>query len=554
MNAQDRLVEAIARVPRSVRATQDALRHINDGPLLEPVLDVVMHLAMIHGENPDTGLANEFATVRATLAQFTIDPVQHEEAEERWFALRGAMGNLYADIDRVLSVAKEIGISPTDSTEFLPEARLIERGVNDRNLAALKQRLEAFEQMIVREVAPAGQLQGENNRAQTALVERYVDKMRGYIESFRAGLTAGDTVNLSGLERAAYSMGSLTRSFRLTVGSVASRATAVLRAAVDAMLAPLARLTRGLLTLVNAVIRQEQKAPSGTERQKVEERAVAMILEGNQPPAADWPKIQTLDFNRSSKPLKSLEPMRELRWLNALYFKAKDVRDFSPLENLVGLVSLTAAEVSTSDLSGLAQLRKLERLRLSGPEIRDLAPLAPLAMLRELDLSGTAVSDLTPLATLSALETLYLTGTRIGRIDLLARLGALETLGLDDTAVSDIGPLRALRHLGSLNLRKTQVEDLAPLSRLTEIQTLDLSDTPVLDLGPLATLSSLRAIRIARTRIIDLEPLTGIETLREIVVESDARRDELARSSRLGRIISVEEFKEAAPQNLLKSR
>lgn len=467
MNAYQRLSDAIAKVPDRVKKMRKAASQINDAPDFEHLLDTLEQFVHIHGNEPDAGLANEFASLRSQLGQFDIDPDAHEEGmQERWETLDSARGNLYLALDTVLAAARDVGIVPDKPELRLPDAETIARG--GPGLTALGERLQAIEEMLRDRIVPEG-VPGEGRFiAQLVQVNQYVRIMRRNITLFGLTLQSGDRIDLSALERVVATMGRITRDFHASITSFASRATASLRDAAAAARKPVGRLARGLGVVVKFAIRREfalarNEPPSDFDIDK----ARAMILQGEGPPASWRPWIDELDFSNTA--LIDLTPLQELWALQGLDLSSTNVVDLNPLAKLTALQWIDLAETKVSDLKPLSQLIMLRSLRMWRAPVRDITPLSKLVSLQTLNLWDTTVSDLFPVSGLINLEYIDLMGTR----------------------VSDISPLKNLKSLKSIDVANTKVADISPLAHLTALETLRIVHTSVRDLIPIQHLPSL---------------------------------------------------------------
>ncbi len=232
-------------------------------------------------------------------------------------------------------------------------------------------------------------------------------------------------------------------------------------------------------------------------------------------PLAQLRALEALDLSQTQ--VSDLEPLAQLRALKALFLWETQVSDLEPLAQLRALEALDLSQTQVSDLEPLAQLRALEALFLWETQVSDLGPLAQLRALERLHLSLTPVSDLEPLAQLRMLERLDLWSTRVADLEPLANLTGLKSLDLSQTQVADLGPLAQLRALERLRLWGTQVADLEPLANLTGLKSLDLSQTQVADLGPLANLTGLKSLDLRNAQA----PERLVSELRDSLPECD---------------------------------
>ena len=258
-------------------------------------------------------------------------------------------------------------------------------------------------------------------------------------------------------------------------------------------------------------------------------------------PIAGLSALQSLSF--SGTQVNDLAPLSRLTQLKSLHLDNTPVRDLKPLAGLTALERLYVSKTQVSDLAPLAGLRALQSLSLSRTPVSDLAPLADLSALEWLILDSTGVIDLAPLANLSSLQNLSLVGTQVHDIAPLAGLASLRMLDfIAAMRVSDLAPLAGLIELRDLRLAATSVKDLTPLAGLDALKYLNIGITEIVDLAPLASLPRLRRLEIMLTKINDLAPLASLTALRDVLVETDDRRAELARTlGKRGEIVKVSE-------------
>jgi internalin A len=216
-------------------------------------------------------------------------------------------------------------------------------------------------------------------------------------------------------------------------------------------------------------------------------------------------------------PIDSLEPLRGLGVLQALYCGHTRVSDLRPLMSIDSLRELDCSQSAVHDLSPVASLTALKSLNFRYTDIADLHPLAALVSLRSLYCNGARhVCDLSPLTSLRSLETLDCSHTAVTDLRPLSALDALQRLDCSCCGVSDLMPLAALTRLRNLNCASTSVSDLTPLASLTCLESLDCSRTRVSDARPLASLVALQDLNADGTRISDASPLVDLDALKEL--------------------------------------
>ncbi|HVQ07737.1 MAG TPA: leucine-rich repeat domain-containing protein [Allosphingosinicella sp.] len=543
MSPHERLTTAISRIPASVDELRAVLRFINDAPNIEPLLDAMVDLSRSHGNEPQSGLADEFAILRSDLSQVVIDPEQHDLAGERWKALRAGRGNLYADLDEVLAAASAIGIRPDEPGLRSPESETVSRRSQEGRLAALESRLRAVAEMMDDTVVPEGLPGAGRGGAQLVQVHQYVTLMRRNIRLFNLTLNIGDLVDLAALERAVTAIGRITRGFHATVVSAASRATQALRAAMGGIRRPVRRLATGVGTVIKATIRADRKLfatdDDGGSPPFDLEAARSMILRGLAPPPAWVPEIVDLNFSGSN--LQDLTPLAGLTFLRQLNASGTRVSEVDSLKGLHSLRQLNLANTAVTDLEPLSALRRLENLNLWGSDITDIGPLAGLTNLVKLDIWETNVSDISALADMRALEKLDIWATDVFDLSPLRQVTSLTELCLGDGQGDDLSVIAALTNLSNLSLIGMKVRSIAPLRHLTRLETLSLAFTNVSDLSPLAELKALRIIDLKNNEVADLSPLNSLPALKHVYVESESRKKALARSFNRPKLLVIPE-------------
>jgi Leucine-rich repeat (LRR) protein len=196
--------------------------------------------------------------------------------------------------------------------------------------------------------------------------------------------------------------------------------------------------------------------------------------------------------------------------------------DKPPAEWISHITALSFSRQKIRTLGSLSILEHLEDLDLRGTRITDLSAISSLDKLRKLDLRGTNIQDLSALSSLPRLEWLDLQDTHIHDLRPLAGLHTLARLYLGNTAVEDVSPLSSLTQLIRLDLHQTKIHDLKPLASLELLEGLDLRGTPVSDLDPLSELSHLIWVDLAETLVEDLRPMRKVRE----VIDQHGRRVE----------------------------
>jgi Leucine-rich repeat (LRR) protein len=132
----------------------------------------------------------------------------------------------------------------------------------------------------------------------------------------------------------------------------------------------------------------------------------------------------------------SLEPLRQLTYLQRLAFSSTNIND---LQFIAGLVTLEELELPSNPVSSLQHVKNLERLlflNIENTPVSDIAPISQLVSLKKLNISGTLVRNLKPLGSLNALEDLAFYNTRVRNAGPVEDLPALKHVKCYNTSIS----------------------------------------------------------------------------------------------------------------------
>ena len=519
ISVQEQLSKRVRGTIRTIAEARGLLPRFNhpEWPQqIELVLAAALGLVEVHGIEPDTAIANDYASLRAIICQIDWpedeDDVDDEEADRRLSDLRARIALLTLDCDYIVRKAASIGITPDRVDLPLPDTALVSKAGREHLLAGLINRLQVVEQQLADLLDPASSAEAPRYQR---LVRFYHGTMLANANSIRAAIGVGSTIDLTVLERAGIAMTTVTRQFIGTLTARASAASAQLKSAARQIGMPVQRIARGISTIVRHVMRSEARENAADVLpEDYVEQAKAMILAGRAPPVAWVPHLTRLDFEDTV--LADLSPLSGLSALVWLNFRDTPVCDLSPLSELGALATLVCSSTPVSNLSPLSGLIALTTLDCGSTQVSDLSPLSELSALATLNCRLTPVSDLSPLSGLIALTTLDCGSTQVSDLSPLSELGALATLVCSSTPVSNLSPLSGLIALTTLDCGSTQVSDLSPLSELSALATLNCRLTPVSDLSPLSKLSALSTLRCWRTQVNDLSPLSGLRALKTL--------------------------------------
>lgn len=174
-------------------------------------------------------------------------------------------------------------------------------------------------------------------------------------------------------------------------------------------------------------------------------------------------KARVLDLG-GSEFVELPQELLDCVWLEEINFSSsKNLRDLSLLSELKNLQNLTFYNTQISDLLPLSHLFNLRRLSCNYTPVRDLSPLSGLINLEILDVSKTHISDLSPISGLINLQELRLSETQVSDLSPLSKLDKLSVIDCFISKVSDLFPLQKLTNLRLLYCGNTQVKDLSPI-------------------------------------------------------------------------------------------
>ena len=142
--------------------------------------------------------------------------------------------------------------------------------------------------------------------------------------------------------------------------------------------------------------------------------------------------IETLVFDA---PVKTLDPVLQLRQLKILEFNGTMVNSLEPLRGITTLEALRCSHSPIASLEPISGLKKLKKLNFEDTLVEDLEPLTGLIGLTDLNLAGTPVKDLKP----------------------LKGLLNLKALSCNNTDVKNLKPIQGLRGLRSLKCYNTKI-------------------------------------------------------------------------------------------------
>ncbi|GAB6451474.1 NEAT domain-containing protein [Bacillus cereus] len=122
----------------------------------------------------------------------------------------------------------------------------------------------------------------------------------------------------------------------------------------------------------------------------------------------------------------------------------------------------------------LLQIRTLEILKEKGKEIKDITGLEYMTNLEKLTLEGVGLKNIEFISNLKQLNTVNVSHNQIEDITPLSSLKNLQWLNLTDNRIKDVSVLGSMLDLFSLKLAGNEIRDVRPLIQLSQWFTIDV--------------------------------------------------------------------------------
>ena len=133
--------------------------------------------------------------------------------------------------------------------------------------------------------------------------------------------------------------------------------------------------------------------------------------------------------------IQSLEPIKNLYWLETVNIASQGIRDISPLADKIYLKELQLQNNPINDLTPLVNDTLISVLNIENTQISDLSKVEKMIHLRSLNASGTAIKSLKPLSKMTALEELFINNTAVKNISPIESIPTLKLLKIYNTKV-----------------------------------------------------------------------------------------------------------------------
>nr|MCX3320897.1 NEAT domain-containing protein [Bacillus paranthracis] len=127
------------------------------------------------------------------------------------------------------------------------------------------------------------------------------------------------------------------------------------------------------------------------------------------------------------------------------------------------------------DITGLEYMMNLEKLTLEGVGLKNIEFILNMKQLNNLNVSHNQIEDTTPLSSLKNLRWLNLTDNRIKDVSVLGSMLDLLSLKLAENEIRDVRPLIQLGQWGTIDVRRQKVIlDDAEINKEVKIPVYDL--------------------------------------------------------------------------------
>ena len=135
--------------------------------------------------------------------------------------------------------------------------------------------------------------------------------------------------------------------------------------------------------------------------------------------------------------IQTLEPLRDLAWLEIINIANQGIHDIYPLEGKVYLKEVYLQNNPISDLESIANDTLITVLNIENTQISDLSKVEKMKHLRTLNAGGTGIKNLKPLSKMNELEELFINNTSIKSISPIEDLPSLKLLKIYNTKVKN---------------------------------------------------------------------------------------------------------------------
>ncbi len=220
-------------------------------------------------------------------------------------------------------------------------------------------------------------------------------------------------------------------------------------------------------------------------------------------------------LNISQNHITSLEPLKEMIYLEALFAADNDIIDTSVLNELLLLNQLDLSGNGLSDLTDLGGLTELFLLALSRNNITDLSPLESLTNLQQLIIDNNAPANLKGLSKLPKLTVLDVTACGLTSLSVFNDFPALQVINASDNQIADLSTFKL--DVTELYVNRNPLADLSSLEGRGNLTMLEASSTKVTDIRFLAGHPRLSVLDLSDTAVTDVSALKNCPQLNLLI-------------------------------------
>lgn len=263
-------------------------------------------------------------------------------------------------------------------------------------------------------------------------------------------------------------------------------------------------------------------------------------------PLSALSKLNYLDISDNEQ-IESLEALKQLNQLRALYCNNTMVNNLAPLSALENLETLYCENSEITNLSGLEFLPNLKKVYcdnslLGRQKAIDFMKEHPHILVvyesKQLQMWWneipetwkTIFAEIVELDSVPTKEQLHEI-TTIKEIDIasnamiksllpLEKLKNLQKLNASNTSINSLDGIAEAREMRVLNFSNTNIERLYAIESLNLIEELAFSNCPIKDLNPLSSLVNLKQLSIENSQVDNIKALEKLQNLRYLKADN----------------------------------
>lgn len=139
-----------------------------------------------------------------------------------------------------------------------------------------------------------------------------------------------------------------------------------------------------------------------------------------------------------SDKIESIEGIQYCTNLDFLWISSKNLKDISPIKNLKKLKTLSLISDSVDDIASLSNLEKLWNFDIYSESLVDIDVIKNFKNLKSLTISGKLIDDISPISDLKKLESLNIYETGVKELSAIKDLDKLKELNVETKYIFDI--------------------------------------------------------------------------------------------------------------------